>query len=190
MPNSCLSFKLPELNILSLRRGNSQSSLQHPSPSNPYCVVIDFTSVTEKECGKLDTMNEKKYQSIFENTIEDKPLNSKIEFELKFNYSTVNLNLLQHDKQDIFKCNCLRYAENQLQFCSHLVSALDHVFRYFLFGKSEHSNPMKKALKLLIQENMVTILDRLGIELDDEDLYGDQRVLDFISGTILTKKSS
>ena len=49
---------------------------------------------------------------------------------------------------------------------------------------------MKKALKLLIQENMVTILDRLGIELDDEDLYGDQRVLDFISGTILTKKSS
>jgi hypothetical protein len=126
----------------------------------------------------------------FENTFEDKPLNSKIEFELKFNYSTVNLNLLQHDKQDIFKCNCLRYAENQLQFCSHLVSALDHVFRYFLFGKSEHSNPMKKALKLLIQENMVTILDRLGIELDDEDLYGDQRVLDFISGTILTKKSS
>ena len=64
MPNSCLSFKLPELNILSLRRGNSSSSLQHPSSSNPYCVVIDFTSVTEKECGKLDTMNEKKYQKL------------------------------------------------------------------------------------------------------------------------------
>ena len=64
MPNSCLSFKLPELNMLSLRRGNSRSSLQHPSSSNPYCVVIDFTAVTEKECGKLDTINEKKYQKL------------------------------------------------------------------------------------------------------------------------------
>ena len=64
MSNSCFSFKLPQLNNLSLRRGNSRSSLQSPSPENPYCVVIDFSAVTEKECGKLDTINEKKYQKL------------------------------------------------------------------------------------------------------------------------------
>lgn len=64
MPSSCLSFKLPELNMLSFRRGNSRSSLKNLSPSNPYCVVIDFSAVTEKECGKLDTINEKKYQKL------------------------------------------------------------------------------------------------------------------------------
>ena len=64
MSNSCFSFKLPQLNSLSLRRGNSRSSLQQRSPENPYCIVIDFSAVTEKECGKLDTINEKKYNKL------------------------------------------------------------------------------------------------------------------------------
>ena len=48
MSDSCFSFKLPQLNSLSLRRGNSRTSLQQTSPENPYCVVIDFSAVTEK----------------------------------------------------------------------------------------------------------------------------------------------
>ena len=62
MSYSCFSFKLPELS--SLRRGNSRTSLQRQSPDNPYCIVIDFSSVTEKECGKLDAINEKKYNKL------------------------------------------------------------------------------------------------------------------------------
>ena len=66
MSDSCFSFKLPQLNGLSLRRGNSRTSLQQTSPENPYCIVIDFSSVTEKECGKLDTINEKKYNKLIQ----------------------------------------------------------------------------------------------------------------------------
>ena len=64
MSNSCFSFKLPQLNNLSLRRGNSRSSLQQRSNDNPYCIVIDFSAVSEKECGKLDAINEKKYKKL------------------------------------------------------------------------------------------------------------------------------
>lgn len=66
MSDSCFSFKLPQLNRLSLRRGNSRTSLQQTSPENPYCVVIDFSAVTEKECGKLDAINEKKYNKLIQ----------------------------------------------------------------------------------------------------------------------------
>ena len=64
MSDSCFSFKLPQLKSLSLRRGNSRTSLQQTSPDNPYCIVIDFSAVTEKECGKLDALNEKKYNKL------------------------------------------------------------------------------------------------------------------------------
>ena len=64
MSNSCFSFKLPQLNGLSLRRGNSRTSLQQTTPENPYCVVVDFSAVTEKECGKLDAINERKYNKL------------------------------------------------------------------------------------------------------------------------------
>ena len=66
MTDSCFSFKLPQLKDLSLRRGNSRTSLKQTSPENPYCVVIDFSSITEKECGKLDAMNEKKYNKLIQ----------------------------------------------------------------------------------------------------------------------------
>ena len=88
MSNSCFSFKLPQLNSLSLRRGNSRTSLQQTSPENPYCVVIDFSSVTEKECGKLDAINEKKYNKLIqkankaERTIHRTGLSMNLEFPL------------------------------------------------------------------------------------------------------------
>jgi len=66
MTDSCFSFKLPQLNGLSLRRGNSRTSLQQTTPDNPYCVVIDFSAITEKECGKLDAINEKKYNKLIQ----------------------------------------------------------------------------------------------------------------------------
>jgi len=179
----------PEMNeITVLARSLEEIPLFESTPS-------DFNLISKNYFEFLKTLSILTTRSdwdigFFENKFEDKSLNSKTKFELKFDYSTVNLSLLQYEKQDIFKCNCMRYAENQLQFCSHLVSTLDHVFRYFLFGASERSNSMKKALKLLIQENIVIILDRLGIELDDGELCGDQRILDFVSGMLLTKKSS
>ena len=64
MTDSCFSFKLPKLTGLSLRRGNSRTSLQQTTPENPYCVVVDFSAVTEKECGKLDAINERKYNKL------------------------------------------------------------------------------------------------------------------------------
>jgi len=126
----------------------------------------------------------------FENVFDDKALNSKIKFELKFNYSTVNITLRQYDKQDIFKCNCLRYAENQLQFCSHLVSSLDYVYRYFFFGMSDSPNYFDNAMNIAIQENMVIVLDRLGIIEGKETLEGDKKLLDFVQGTIKIKNNS
>ena len=66
MFNSCFSLKLPEINSLGLRRSGSRSSLQQTSPQNPYNVVIDFSAVTEKECGKLDAINEKKYNKLIQ----------------------------------------------------------------------------------------------------------------------------
>ena len=66
MTDSCFSFKLPQLTALSLRRGNSRTSLQQTTPENPYCVVVDFSAITEKECGKLDAINERKYNKLIQ----------------------------------------------------------------------------------------------------------------------------
>ena len=117
---------------------------------------------------------------------------SKVNFKLNFDYNEVNLYLDGHEKREIFNCDCIKYAENPLQLCSHLVTTLDYVFRSCFYGDDtwNESNQMKEALELLLKQNIAIILDRLEIVEEYGEIKGDQRIFDYVSGMIKTKKSS
>jgi|APSaa5957512535_1039671.scaffolds.fasta_scaffold03848_6 hypothetical protein len=111
-------------------------------------------------------------EGIFKNKFNDiSPLDY---FKLEFDYNVSELNLSKSTKREIFHCNCMKYAENNLKFCSHLVSALDYIFRY-----SSKQNILRDVLEIWIKENILIILDRL--EIDDEN-YVNEKVSHFVSG--------
>ena len=95
-------------------------------------------------------------------------------FKFEFDYNVVELNFAHSNKRDIFNCNCIKYAENNLKFCSHLISALDYVFRH-----TSKQNRLRKILEIWVTENISIILDRLEITKEN---YNDREISDFIEG--------
>ncbi|MBT6647242.1 MAG: hypothetical protein HOB51_06960 [Thaumarchaeota archaeon] len=95
-------------------------------------------------------------------------------FKFEFDYNVVELNFAHSNKRDIFNCNCIKYAENNLKFCSHLISALDYVFRH-----TSKQNRLRKVLEIWVTENISVILDRLEITKEN---YNDGEISDFIEG--------
>jgi len=95
-------------------------------------------------------------------------------FEFTFDYNVIVLDIMRSTKRDIFNCNCIKYAENNLKFCSHFISALDYVFR-----NTSKQNKLRGALGIWITENISIILDRLEIT---EENYMNKEVTDFVSG--------
>lgn len=130
------------------------------------------------------TTNESLIDGLFKNKFEDTTKGSKTYFELKLDYNNVIIDLYGDNKKEIFNCDCMKYAENSLQLCSHLVTALDYVFRYFSYGDKTWnvSNKMKKALEILVQENVSLILDRLGIEDNFAGINNDNKINNFVLG--------
>ena len=109
---------------------------------------------------------------IFKNKFDHVMKNSFFKFE--FDYNVVELNFAHSNKRDIFNCNCIKYAENNLKFCSHLISALDYVFRH-----TSKQNRLRKVLEIWVTENISVILDRLEITKEN---YNDGEISDFIEG--------
>ena len=128
----------------------------------------------------------------FKNKFTDNSEHSKVDLKLNFDYNEVNLHLDDYEKRDILNCNCIKYAENPLQLCSHLVTALDYTFRNCFYGNDtwDESNQMKKALELLLKQNIAIILDRLEIVEEYGEIKGDPRMFDYVSGMIKIEKSS
>jgi hypothetical protein len=132
--------------------------------ANAYSDFLSILFITSKYDDVIDGFFKNKFNDV-------SPLDY---FKLEFDYNVVELNLSKSKKRDIFNCNCIKYAENNLKFCSHLVSVLDYVFRY-----SSKQNILRDVLEIWIKENISIILDRLEI---DEKNYVNEEVSHFISG--------
>ena len=63
-----------------------------------------------------------------------------------------------------------------MKFCSHLISALDYVFRY-----TSKQNRLRTILEIWVTENISIILDRLEITKEN---YNDSEISDFIFGKL------
>ena len=109
---------------------------------------------------------------IFKNKFNDESKN--LFFKIEFDYNTVELVLNGSTKHDIFNCNCIKYAENNLKFCTHLVSTLDYIFRY-----TSKQNKLRDILGIWIKENISIILDKLEITKEN---YDNKEISDFIRG--------
>lgn len=138
------------------------------------------------------TMNDDLINGFFKNKFTEDLKYSKPIFKIKFDYNTVNLNFEGHDKKDIFNCDCIKYAENSLHLCSHLVTAIDHIFRFYSYGDDSwnNSNHMKRGLENFLQKNIEIILDRLDVTEELGGIKDKNRVMAFISGTIKTENRS
>jgi hypothetical protein len=117
---------------------------------------------------KFDCVTKHRYQSSYSSGTKNSY------FEFTFDYNVIVLDIMRSTKRDIFNCNCIKYAENNLKFCSHFVSALDYVFR-----NTSKQNKLRDALGIWIKENLSIILDRLEITKEN---YDDDEISDFIKG--------
>ena len=97
-------------------------------------------------------------------------------FKFEFDYNTVQIDFTRHNKRDIFNCNCLKYAENNLNFCNHLISALDYIFRNF-----SKQDELREKLDIWIRENISIILDRLDVS---EENYANAELDEFLFGKL------
>ena len=130
------------------------------------------------------TTHENLFDGFFKNKFIEEPTGNETQLEVKFDYNTVNLDLYSRKKHSAIKCNCIQYAENQLYLCSHLVSALDYMFRRFLFaGESwPDSNNIKNTLDVFTRKNIEIILDRLAVPEENGEIQDDSRLSDFVFG--------
>ena len=130
------------------------------------------------------TTNDNLMKGIFNNKFAAEPTGSKIYLEFKFDYNIVKLDLLAREEGFTINCNCMQYAENHLQLCPHLVSALDYTFRTFSYGDKTWNdyNHLKNAMENLIRKNIRIILDRLDVLEENGEIQGDSRIFDYISG--------
>ena len=101
-------------------------------------------------------------------------------FKFEFDYNIVELNFARYNKRDIFNCNCIKYAENNLNFCKHLITALDYLFRYH-----SKENEIREKLEIWITANISIILDRLDVS---EENDANAEVADFIFGKLKLMK--
>ena len=120
----------------------------------------------------------------FQNKFIEEPTGCNTELEVKFDYNTVHLDLSTGGKYSTIKCNCMQYAENSLYLCSHLVSALDYMFRKFLFGGESwpDSNNFKNTLDVFACKNIKIILDKLAATEEKGEIQDNSRLSDFVFG--------
>ena len=181
----------PEMNeVTVLARSLEEIPLFEFNPSNFNLIAKNYFEFIKilTNC----TMDDDLINGFFKNKFTEDPKYSKPVSELKFDYNTVHLNFKCHEKRDIFNCDCIKYAENPLQLCSHLVTAIDHIFRSHSYGDNfwNDSNRMKRGLENLLRENIEIILDRLDITEEHGAIKDEHEIMDFISGTIKTKNNS
>jgi hypothetical protein len=181
----------PELaEVTVLARSLEEIPLFELNPSNFNLISKNYSEFLKilTNC----TLKDDLINGFFKNKFTEDPKYSNPVFKLKFDYNIVNLNLTCHEKRDIFNCDCMKYAENPLHLCSHLVTALDYVFRTYSYGDTfcNDSNRMKRGLENLLRENIEIVLDRLDVTEEQGSVKDEHRVMDFISGTIKTENNS
>ena len=132
--------------------------------ANEYSDFLTVLFTTSNYDDVIDGIFKNKFDHVMKNLF----------FKFEFDYNVVELNFAHSNKRDIFNCNCIKYAENNLKFCSHLISALDYVFRH-----TSKQNRLRKILEIWVTENISIILDRLEITKEN---YNDREISDFIEG--------
>jgi len=144
--------------------------------ADQYSNFLKFLFITSKYDDVIDGFFKNKFDCVtkhrYQSSYSSGTKNSY--FEFTFDYNVIVLDIMRSTKRDIFNCNCIKYAENNLKFCSHFISALDYVFR-----NTSKQNKLRGALGIWITENISIILDRLEIT---EENYMNKEVTDFVSG--------
>lgn len=120
----------------------------------------------------------------FKNKFIEEPTKSKNQLEVNFDHNTVNLDLNGYTKQSSLKCDCMQFAENPLHLCSHLISALDYMFRNFLFADKSWPdyNHLKDILDIAMGKNIEIILDRLIVAEENGEIQENSRLSNFVFG--------
>ncbi len=105
-----------------------------------------------------------------------------------FENCTTELFLSMHHKDRMLDCGCLRWLENKFYLCPHLIYLIDYTVRTkYLDTWNDKGNLMKSILEKIIIKNISTILDRLGLESQQNDeLYN--KMKEFILCVYETRK--
>lgn len=102
-------------------------------------------------------------------------------FKFEFNYNRVGIKFTSDPNYAVINCTCLKYTENKLNFCNHLISALDYIFRNF-----SKQDELKRQIGFWIRTNILIILDRLAVSDDDflDDVKYGAELEEFIFGKL------
>lgn len=124
-------------------------------------------------------------EGLFETKILDSDIHNDSKFNLNFKYSDVIVDLDAYEKKHILNCTCMKWAENPLYLCPHLIYSLDYLARNRSFldeSWNKDVNLFKGCLTLIMRKNVSIILDRLGVEYNKSGLQDEMNINAFIFG--------
>jgi len=156
-----------------------------------HVTPLDFNRQSENYLEFLKILfvksdEENMLQGLFHAKFEDVSSSSKSLFTLKFDHNYAHIEIDGFGQRQHFSCGCMTFAENNLKFCSHLVSSLDYIFRSFpsISETWDNNNDLKNALGRTIKNDISVILDRLGLGGEEESEN------DILKDFVLTKIDS
>lgn len=132
-------------------------------------------------------------EGLFETKILDSDIHNNSNFNLNFNYSDVTVDLNAYEENHILNCTCMKWAENPLYLCPHLIYSLDYLARNRSFldeSWNKDLNLFKRFLTLIVRKNISIILDRLGVEYDQSGLDDEMNIGSFIFGMSKIKENN
>ena len=93
-----------------------------------------------------------------------------VAFDGKKVHHVADIMLKRKKTSNKFTCSCLGWADNNHQFCPHLIYSLDHIARNsrFLATWNEGHNSIQNALEKFISEYVAILLDELLYDLNSE----------------------
>ena len=183
---------LPEMNETTvLIRSLEEIPLHESHPNDLEILSTNYVEFL-KLLSKLSTLPNL-IDGLFDKKITDHTVKHDNIFDFNFEYSAVTLNLEARQKKQILGCDCMMWADNQLYLCPHLISALDHSARSFSFLDEtwgDGKNPMKDSLEIILRDNISLILDRMGVDYENDVLVDEMNLSDFIFGISKIKENN
>jgi len=174
-----LIHSLEEINL------NENGPKQFESLSSDYLGFLQLMTNLTRDVDFVD--------GIFNQKILDAKFSEKTRLVFKLEHHEVFLNMVpQHN--NALSCSCLKWIENRLFLCPHLVAAFDYYYREFPLSRETCDNEsihIRKILEIVIKENISRILDRLGIGLNYRtgQVDWDDRISDFVNAVLKSKEN-
>ena len=127
-------------------------------------------------------------RGLFETELYENMTTSYSKHIFNFRYNRTILDLNNQNRNNMFDCDCMRWAENKFYLCPHLIHSLDYVVRNsFLATWNDNGSIAKNALESIVAQGISIILDKLGLEPDLDDEHHN-KMNEFISYTLQAKE--